>query len=198
MNDFEELRNLLKVSKAFLRNKDYGNAWKTLNIQTHLANTFNSDSSILIQINFCKLRSRILKKENKFNELLFQEFKQYLLLILNEICLYPFGSQYTWYRDNCKASDSYLNNNKNITIALKSLNLYENRENIFNEINEFAFSELAMIYGIENPLLEIDPSNMEPMEFVEMNKRLEKIKGKQIDVEIYKINQIITSTLSVK
>jgi len=196
MNDFEELAGLLKKSKEHLRNGENDKAWKILNIDPRLAQTFNSDSAILTQINFCKQRAKILKKEKNFEGLLFQELKTYLLSVLNEISKFPFGSEYVWFENNCSSEESILLENKNITTALKELSIAEHRDNIFKSISDFAFSELPKIYGIENEILHINISDLEPMKFVALNREIEKLNGKSIDIEIYKMSELIKSSLS--
>ncbi len=208
----EIFKGILSESYNFMKRKDYENAFKSTSKANLFLNCF-TDDPLLYLLNLSKVRG--IQADICFNEKP-AHFDYYLVFYLESFAIdiakdllsFPFHYGF-YYRKEIQATifSDYCNENMeisldeddNFSIALKKLNIFQFRNEIGKEYNNFLYEELPSIYGIpsgfnKNTLKESD--NWQVEERINLISVLpEVLKKKSIGVLPYEINKFVTQLL---
>ena len=151
---------LLELSDMYLKNNDFENAFKELQRANQLINQRVGQFDYLWNLKTIYEKSAeicIKDKNPHYSEYLIYYLQAFALDIIRDLTGFPTIPGF-YYRKKIQYSPYEYNAYDNLEIdtdeddemdiALKNLNLFKNRKEMFEEYNKFIYDELPRIYGI--------------------------------------------------
>jgi hypothetical protein len=151
---------LLELSDSYLQNKDFENAFKELRRATLFVNRATEQFEYLWKLKTIYEKSAeicIREKSPHYEEYLIYSLDAWGLEIVRDLVSFPHLSGFNYRKQNqysvytYNAYDNFEidpDEDDDMNVALKKLNLFKNRKALFEEYNKFIYNELPRTYGI--------------------------------------------------
>lgn len=151
LKDITYFEIFIQLGNYYLENKEYEFAFRSISRASQLIKEdFEYFYYFMNRKIVCENYAKICFKEKKYQHFLHYEMCAFALEIIRDLTFFPEQINGFFYRkNNCFNLDG----NDDIDIALKSLNLLKEKDNLLKEFARFIYDDLPIIYGIPIELL---------------------------------------------
>jgi len=190
----------IALSDLYLKNKEYDEAFKTINRASFFVNKPTDQFEYLWKLKIINEKSADIcynEKNPKYDFYLHYQLIGFTLDIARDLTAFPHLYPYYFRKKNQYSLDD----NECIDLALEKLKMLKYKKTIFTEFNNFIYNELPIIYGIpikydEASVRKIfDNMSTNYNEFSELIEFSEKLKTKSLDIISFKTNEFVTGLL---
>lgn len=187
-------------SEYLLMNKNYESAFRNLRRTSMVIPHFDKFNYLRWSARISNLNGKICFEENKpkYDSYLFYEISSYLLEVLVQISFFPQSFNFYRWKSEHKTSNWPYGKDKNFDKALDSLNMLNSKNELINELKEFAYFKLPELYGIPKKYDSYDKikkaTDLDSEEYIgwhELYKISENLTAKFADKEVMAIHTFV-------
>lgn len=192
----------IALSDSYHKKKDFENAFKELRRASLFVNNPTEQADYLWKLRIINENSAIIcfnEPKPKHDFFLIYYLVAFALDIARDLTFFPHLSPFFYRNKNQFSPDNGDDEDDDINMSLKQLNIIKYKKEIFREYNNFIYNELPIIYGIplkynEDSLSRI-LSSVNTDEFWSLINFSEELHNKSIDIIPYKTYDFVSTLL---
>lgn len=193
-------------SEYLLKNKNYEFAFRNLRRTSMVIPHFDQFTYLRWSARISNLSGKICFEENKpkYDSYLFYEISSYLIDVLVQISSFPQSFNFYRWKSEYKTSNWPYGDDKYFDKALDSLNMLNSKNELINELKEFAYFKLPELYGIPKKYDSYDKiekaTDLDSEEYIgwhELSKISEKLSAKFADKEVIAIHTFVQNLTKI-